>query len=281
MLLSMVGTAAKQRALGRLGRVEDLSRAERASLPGAVARVGMIASELRLTLKLPRPWIAEVARPFPAGRESLELDELRALAELGVHAGNTHLAYAATAEGLARGGASEAAFLYLRARALAGSPEHSAVCARAAAELARDQQDTELVERALALAREPFGSELLPLSLDQAREVLRQEKAASEPPGRRTHEPDYSHLLPQCQCAHCRGRRGEPVGPFDEFGLEDEDDLGIDLPPGVPRRVVEELLDAASEAARRGESFDSFASRVLGDRSPDRRRRSRRRNRQR
>jgi len=281
MLLSMVGRAAKQRALGRLGRVEDLPRAERASLPGAVARVGMLAGELRLALELPRPWIAEVARQLPANRKSLDVDELRALAELGVHVGNMHLVYAATAEGLARGRASEAVFLYLRARALAASPERSAVCARAAAELAREQQDTELVDRALALAREPFGSELFSLSLDQAREVLRQEQAASELPGPGTHEPDYARLLPQCRCVICRRRRGERVDPFDDFGLEDEVDLGIGLPPGVPPRMVEELLDAAAEAAGRGESFDSFAERVLGEGSPGRQRRSPRKRRQR
>ena len=66
------------------------------------------------------------------------------------------------------------------------------------------------------------------------------------------------------------------VDPFDDVGLEDEDDVGIDLPPGIPLRMVEELLDAAAEAAGRGESFDSFASRVLGGRSPGRRHRTRR-----
>jgi hypothetical protein len=277
MLLSVVATAAKQPALGRLEGVEHLSSAERASLPRALARVGVLAGELRLSLELPRPWLAEAARRFPASRASLGVDELRALAECGEQTGNVDLAYGATAEGLARGGASEAGFLYLRARTLAASPDRKAVCARAAAELAREQQDMELAERALAVARGPFGSELFPLTLDQAREVLREEKAATGPLGRHTREPDYAHLLPQCQCANCRRNRGEPVDPSDEFGFEDEDDFAIDLPPGITPRMMNELLDAAAEAARRGESFDSFASRMLDDPPPAGRRRPRRR----
>jgi len=42
-------------------------------------------------------------------------------------------------------------------------------------------------------------------------------------------------------------------------------------------RMMNELLDAAAEAARRGESFDSFASRMLDDPPPGGRRRPRRR----
>ena len=277
MLLSAVATAAKQRA--PLGRVEDLSSDERASLPRALTRVAMLAGELRLALELPRSWMVEVARQFPATMEALEVDELRALAQWAGQAGNVQLAYVATVEGLARGGESEAGFLYLRAQALTGSPERRIVCARAAAELARDRQDTELVEQALAIARGPFGSELFSLTFDQARDVLRQEKAASAPPGQRTPEPDYGPLIPRCQCADCRRNRGEPVEPFDDFGIEGEDDVGLDLPPDLPPQMVEELLDAAAEAAWRGESFDSFASRVLGGRSPGRRRQARRKKR--
>ena len=117
------------------------------------------------------------------------------------------------------------------------------------------------------------------VGLEQARDVLRQEKAASAPPGQRTPEPDYGHLIPRCQCADCRRTRGEPVEPFDDFGIEGEDDVGLELPPDMPPQMVEELLDAAAEAARRGESFDSFASRVLGGRSPGRRRQARRKKR--
>ena len=280
MLLSAIATAAKQRSLWRLGRVEDLSSDERALLPQALGRVGLLVGELRVALQVPQPWMVEVARQFPASRETLQVDELRALTEVALQAGNAHLAYAATAEGLARGGASEAAFLYLRARCLTGSLERSTVCARAAAELARHHQHTELVEEALAAARTPFGPDLRSLTLEQARDVLRQEKAASTPPGPRRREPDYGRLLPQCQCAECRRGRGEPVDPFSDFG-EDEDDVGVDLPPDLPPGVAEMLLDAAAEAARRGESLESFASRVLGGGSPGRRRRPRKKKRQR
>ena len=59
---------------------------------------------------------------------------------------------------------------------------------------------------------------------------------------------------------------------FTDFG-ENGDDVGLDLPPDLPPGVAERLLDAAAEAARRGESLESFASRVLSGASPGRRRR--------
>lgn len=275
LLLSALAAAAKQPSPARLGRVEELSSGERALLPRALARVGLALAELRVALQVPQSWIDDVTRHLSSGRETLRIDELRALAETALQAGHARLAYAATAEGLARGGATAAMFLYLRSRSLTGSLERSVVCARAAAELARDHQDRELVDKALAAAQARFGPELLPLTREQAQEVLRQETAATEPPGRQQREPDYRHLFPQCQCADCRRARGDPVDPFDEVDELDEDDDPDNLDPALdlPPELAAALRGAAAEAARRGESFASFAARVLGGGSAGRRRR--------
>jgi hypothetical protein len=64
------------------------------------------------------------------------------------------LAYAASAAGLARGGATEARFLLLRARALPSwEYERRSDCLAVAAELARRQRDMALVDEAVDLQR--------------------------------------------------------------------------------------------------------------------------------
>jgi hypothetical protein len=280
MLLFAVATASKQRALGQLGPVEELSRAERAALPGALARVTALAADMQLKLQIPESWMHEVARQFPASRQGLGTGELRKLAESALLAGDADLAYAISAAGLERGGATEARFLLLRARSVAGQFGRRVVCAKAAAELGRQQQDMELVEEAVELVRGPFEFDQVSLTLDQARDVLRKEKAAPEPPGKNRRGPDYGDLIGDtaCQCAACRQARGEVVDPFDDLDgdRDDEEDFGFEIPPGMPPEIAAMFAEEVERAVRRGESFQEFLARLLAGGLAPRRRRKRR-----
>ena len=126
--------------------------------------------------------MAEVATQFPASGHTLDTNQLRRLAESALLAGHGDLAYAVSAAGLERGGATEVRFLLLRAQSVSWPFGRRVVCAKAAAVLARQQQDTALVEEAVELVRGLFEFDHVSLTPDQARDVLQKEKAAPEPP---------------------------------------------------------------------------------------------------
>jgi hypothetical protein len=276
MLIFSVAKAARHAPLARLRSIEEFPSAERLALPGALARVAALAAEMHLKVEMPRPWLTEATRQFPASRHTIDLDHLCALAEVALQGGHRDLPYAISAAGLERGGATEARFLFIRARSVTEPIIRRVVCAKAAAELARHQQDTQLVAETVEFLRGFFEFEALSLTLDQARVVLQKERAASQPPTRRRPGPDYQHLVPQCQCAECRRRRGETVEPFADFDLDDED-FEFEPPPGMPPEIAEVLLEEAAAALRRGESLEDFMARVLVGGPPRPRRKKRKR----
>jgi tetratricopeptide (TPR) repeat protein len=272
ILLSAVATAAKQRALVPVGSPGKFSSAELTSLPGALARVAVLAAEMRLTLEIPASWMDRVARQFPASRHSLSTRQLRALGESALKAGQADLAYAVSAEGLARGGTTEPRFLLLRAQAITQPFTRCVVCAAAAAELARQQQDTDLVNEAVEIVR-VFQFSQVSLTLTQARDVLQKEKTEAAPPTRKRPGPDYQHLIPV--------RRA--IDPFDDLVVDDveddeyDDDFESSLPPDMPPDLAEIFAQEIEKARRRGESVESFMARLLAGAAPRRRRRKRRR----
>jgi hypothetical protein len=280
MLLFAVASASKQRAIGRLGSVGELSRTERVSLPGALARVTALAADMHLRLEVPGSWMIEVAKQFPASRQTLDAAQLRSLAESALQVGHGDLAYALSAAGLERGGATEVRFLLLRAQSLTGPFGRRVVCAKAAAVLGRQQQDTELVEAAVELVRGLFEFDQVSLTLDQARDVLQKEKAAGEPPSKRRPGPTYGDLIGgDCQCARCRQARGEALDPFDDLDddefVEDED-FAFEPPPDMPPEIAEMFAEEIEKAIRRGESVEEFLARLLAGGPPPRRRKKRR-----
>ena len=283
MLLFAVATASKQRAIAHLGSVGDLSRTQRASLPAALARVTALAAEMHLMLEVPGSWMIEVAKQFPASKQTLDAAQLRGLAESAVRAGVGDLAYAVSSAGLERGGATEVRFLLLRAQAVTGQFERRVVCAKAAAVLASQQQDTELAEEAVELVRGLFAFDHVSLTFDQARAVLQKEKAAGEPPSKRRPGPTYDDLIGgSCQCASCRRKRGEAVDPFDDLDDDDfveDDDFGFESLPDMPPKMAELFAEEIAKAIRRGESVEEFMARLLAGglpRRPTRRRKKRR-----
>ena len=222
---------------------------------------------------IPGSWLAETAKQFPRSSQSLNVGQLQTLAEAGLSAQRFDLAYAVSAAGLERGGATQASFLLVRALALPDYlEERRAVCAVAAAQLARQQRQMDVVEKAVELiADSPF--ETLSFTPEQASAVAGEEKAARAFPTAYRSGPDYSGLLGAvaCPCPKCRRARGEAVGPFEDLEDFEDDDLdldamlgGMEIPPDMPPEIVEMVLEETKKAVQRGESLDSLLNRVFG-----------------
>jgi hypothetical protein len=288
MLVCGISAAAKRRPVA-LPLVENFSRAEQSALPAQIARLVAIAKDVGIAkFHLPLPYLEEAARQFPRVMGSLDANQLRTLAETALAMGDDEFAYAASGEGLSRGGDTEARFLVLRARSM---PERQgdrhAICAAAAAELARPHRDMETVGEAVDLVRGAMDSDPFSLTLDQARDVVRKEIAASAYPAGNarsiTPGPDYSDLMPdsQCDCPKCRRARGEKPRPFDdddEFDGNDSDDDDIDfagmekifnerIPPGMPPEMAQMLFELLKEGYLNGISPDEILADLEGTES--------------
>ena len=296
MLLGVIASDVKPRAVGRFEPVDRLGAAERAVLPAALAQVAALAADLQMSLNLPPDWMAETAEQFGNSQQSLDVDELRLLGGAALSAGRPDFAFAVSAAGLERDGATGARFLLLRARALlAPAPrprggrstaprsasERGTVCAAAAAALARQQRDLALVDEAVDMN----GVRRLLLTDEQAASVLEKERAHAAWPAGRQRGPDYRALLDpvECQCPDCRRARGEAAGSFEDLdepfdGLDDSDeDLDFDLPPDMPPALAAELMEEIRKAIARGESPDEFIARLRGGGTRRRARKGRRR----
>ena len=270
LLIFDLAQAAKQGALAKLPRVETLGKMERAGLPEAVIRAADLAKDMQMDQRIPEDWLAEAAEQFRQSSQSLSLSQLQTLAGVGLTAEHLELAYAVSAAGLERGGATEAYFLLLRAQSLPDYlEERRAVCAVAAAQLARQQRHMEVVEKAVELvADSPFDD--LPLTQEQASAVVRTEKKERAFPTPYRRGPDYNDLLgaAACNCPKCRRARGEALGPFEDFE-DDEEDFGMDellgsVSPEIPPEIARMLFDETKKAVQRGESLDSMLNRIFG-----------------
>jgi tetratricopeptide (TPR) repeat protein len=284
LLILGMATNAKRADSVFLPPAKALSKQERKTIPASLARVMALVKDLGITkFQLPVSYFAEAEEQFGGAKSSLDVEQIFSLGEMGVATGHPKLAWAASGEGIKRGGPSEARFLLLRARAIPpGHGPRYVVLAAAAAELGRFHRDMDVVDRAVEIVRNPFGGDSVSLKLDQARDVVRKEltspafPASAFSPG-----PDYNDLLPVpatlCQCSDCRRQRGEAADPFDEEQLYDDEDDAPELdeaemerifkkrvPKGIPPDLAQQLFEIMKESFLTGESPDEFMSRVIG-----------------
>jgi hypothetical protein len=109
---------------------------------------------MNVAFTIPREFQREIFKELSDDHCSLEARQLRALAEAALRHNLGELAYAASAAGLAKGGATEARFLLLRARALPSWEfQRRSDCIAVTTELARRQRDMALVDEAVDLQR--------------------------------------------------------------------------------------------------------------------------------
>jgi uncharacterized protein len=284
-LIFGMATIAKRGNSVFLPAAKALSKQERKAIPASLARVMALAKDLGITkFRLPVTYFVEAEQQFAGAKSSLDVDQIFSLGEMGVATERPKLAWAASGEGLKRGGPSEARFLLLRARAIPpGHGPRYVVLAAAAAELGRFHRDMDVVDRAVEIVRNPFGGDSVSLKLEQARDVVRKELASPAfPADTFSPGPDYSGLLglrdQPCQCPECRRQRGEAVDMYEEdlYDLEEEGDepefdeaemeriFKQSLPKGMPPGVANQLFEIMKESLATGESPEEIMSRVLG-----------------
>ena len=276
LVLAALARATKQE--GYLTWVERLDKKERARLPEALVRAADLTKDLGLDLAITHGWLAETAKQFPQSGQSLQVKQLRTLAEVALGLGESELAFAVAGAGLQRGGPTEARFLLARAQALPQTTnERWVVCAAAAAQLARQQRQMDVVDQAIELLAESSFNDLT-LTSEQASTVLKTEKAEHAFPTPFRRGPDYSDMLSDyfCDCPKCRRARGESVGPFDDLdedyfndNEEDDEDLEstldqIPILPDMPPEIAKIIVRETTKAVKCGESLDSVMNRLLG-----------------
>jgi hypothetical protein len=187
------------------------------SLAGAVARACALGDDMNVVFTIPREFEGEIFKELSDNHCNLEARQLRALGEAALRHNLRELAYAASAAGLVRGGATEARFLLLRAQALPSwELERRSDCLAVAAELARRQRDMALVEEAVDLQRGRGG-----LGMD----FLDSLEAMDERDFSRTTEQVNAVLKREKQARTFPLEESEPFyGPFDEEDEEEEED---------------------------------------------------------
>jgi tetratricopeptide (TPR) repeat protein len=276
-----IATVSKRFAAVPLLPVKVLGKAERAEVPAALAKMVMVCEDLGIEeYGLPFGYIAEAEIQFPRIAGSLDVEQLRALGNIAVAADHTKLAWAASTEGLKRGGPLEAHFMLLRARAMpARHGQRYVAVAAAAAELGRFHGNSDVVGKAIEIVRNPLGGDSISLTLEQARDVVRKEMGSPAFPRGAGRDPDYSDLMPRrepCQCPECRAARGEIPGPFDDDDDDDFDDFpeaelesifNEGIPDGVPPELSKALFSVLKEALVTGESPEKIMARIMGGRS--------------
>jgi hypothetical protein len=167
-----------------------LSHDQTDSLAGAVARACALGDDMNVAFTIPKEFEQEIFKELSDDHCNLEGRQLRALGETALRHNLRQLAYAVSAAGLRKGGATEARFLLLRAQALPSWEfERRRDCIAVATELARRQRDMALVEEAVDLHRGHGGISFLDAldsggegafsrSTEQVNAVLKREKQA-------------------------------------------------------------------------------------------------------
>ena len=293
ILIFGIASLLKRMPAIRFSSLEQLSQAEKASLPKSLATVLAITSDLGILKTTYPEWcIIEAEKQFPQASASLDVVHLRQMGRVGLNTERPKLAWAVSAAGLERGGPTEAYFLWVRARLVPPTqPQRYDALTAASIELGRFHGDTEVVDQAVQGMRDPFERRSSSLTLDQAREVLKREVASPAYPDSSKKAPDYSDLVPDkvCNCPDCHRRRGESPGPFDddedEFGFEEEDrddDFDFDFdgpflgeeaeivrafkdnaPKDMPPWALDALIEGVTVGLRAGKSPEEIMAGLL------------------
>jgi tetratricopeptide (TPR) repeat protein len=283
--LLAIGLAAilKRQDLVSLPVPKVLVKPERKATPATLARVLALIKDVGIAnFQLPVTYLQEAEKQFPGTSSSLDVEQILLLGEIGVATDQVKLAWAASGEGLKRGGLSEARFLLLRASALpARHAGRYLALAAAAAALARFHRDLPVIDKAVDMARNTHPGDSFSLTVEGAREVVRRELKSPAFPQNKPGV-NYSDLLPLrqelCQCPDCRRARGE-VDDFwdddDEFFEDEEFEpanneaeterlFNQSVPKEIPPALARQLFEMLKESYLTGGSSDEIVGRVLG-----------------
>lgn len=266
----------------------EMPKDDRTALPAALARIAALGRDVELSIRAPFSWVEQASKQFAKVRQSLTIPQLRDLGEFALDYVLVPFGYTISTEGLTRGAAAEAEFLFLRARVLRRDYRHRAmVCALAAAAIARQRQEFQLSSKAIEFLDEGFRQDVNGLEPAQIAQVLKTEKAETALPKAGKKGPTYNDLIRKaCNCADCRRARGEGYAFFDpeeedmfdddfddedEDGFDDEnpfDQMGFNFPPGlkipkgIPPELAKLLLASMMEGMARGETPNETIARI-------------------
>jgi hypothetical protein len=232
---------------------QEVSHDRTDSFAAAVARACALADDMNVAFTIPSDFQRQIFKELSDDHCSLEAPQLRTLAEAALRHGLGELAYAASAAGLAKGGATEARFLLLRARALPSWEfGRRRDCLAVTVELARRQRDMALVDEAVDLQRSHGGlgmgfhdpldtrdEHAFSRTTEQVNAVLKREKQARTFPVQER-EPFYDR--------------------FEEEGeeIEEEEEFEEDKPPafGDLARLLLEVAKARAKRKRARKKYD-------------------------
>lgn len=193
-----------------------------ASIAGPVGRACALGEDMGFNFEIPSTLSTRILKELSKGGPGSELPGLLPLGEAALRAFNHQLAFAVSAAGLAGNGASQARFLFLRARALPESEyQRQTACFGAAAELARRQRDLDLLDRIGDLGElggfNPMENAALAMSTEQIESIVQQERQMRAYP---KSSPRWGRSRPaRCNCAVCRAQAGSQMDEMEDFGL--------------------------------------------------------------
>jgi hypothetical protein len=282
--LGSAGTYLLHKGLARAARLAlqeislepaRIARTEGASLLKDLSRTCTLANLADVPLIFPDKWIQPLIRALADSGAALNLVQLLGLGEAALLSSLGPLAFAISAQGLARGGA-DARFLFLRARSLpvmeAERQDYTLVCAL---ELARRERDMDLAGKILdellskykqrsrgsgfinAVGRDNFSMEP-----EVVNEILEEERKDSKFPAQGERNlPRYARQRQKVEPEWQASSR-EPA--WSDLDLDDDEDVldALDeLIETMPPDAVKEML----KAMERGETAEEFIARKVAE----------------
>jgi hypothetical protein len=260
LVLTTLSKETRQKVFRDLPKLNQLSPADRQTLPAAAANAIAILEPTRIPLDIPPPWLNEVRRQLQTNPDAVDPEGLLGIGRRADAAGMREFAFETTAVGLELHPSWAADFLLLRAEVL--SLEHdtrAAVCAAAAAQIARDNRNLAVVKNAAAFLHNKLGTDAPPLPPAAVAEVLAKESAHPKLPRTIADDPDYRSVL-----------RRDPLSLDDDEdyaaldALEFEDMLDeIDIPSDMPPELARLAFEAFKDALKNGADPDMLMERLL------------------
>jgi hypothetical protein len=234
--------------LARAGRMEHQVPASFAQgdlgLAGVIGRACALGEDVGVPFDIPKPLSDQLYSELAAKDAAVDAAALSALGEAALRVEDRTLAYAASAAGLRLNGATQARFLFLRARALPSwEEERLEACVDAAAQLARFHRDLDLLDRirqwhSTALGSFQAGDMDVAMTSAEINEVIEEETALPDYPD------DVTDENSECNCAACQSARSslppELRDMVETFG-----------PEAVARAMAEMLLDTGAKGGKK------------------------------
>jgi hypothetical protein len=233
-------------------------KSERAGLPEAVVRVVELAKDMQISQGIPADWLAETAKQFARGSQSLNVGQLQTLAETGLSAQafRTGLRGFRGRAGARRYGRSE--FSAIAGAGPCRTTERQGRCAsRRQRKLARQQRQMDVVDKAVELSLPIPLSPISPSPWNRPPRWSGKRRRSGRSPRRTAPAPTIaicSGALVRLSQVPPRARRGRrSIRGSRRF---EDDDLDLDaledmpLPPDMPPEIGKMLLEEANEGRR-------------------------------